>query len=413
MLDSRHTIVTGVPVTIRSIEAILVDIPTKRVHRLSFGDITAQNYVIVRVNSKEGVVGVGEASTIGGPAWAEESTETIKLIIDTYLTPQLLGRDARDLRAISGHMDQLVKGNRFAKAAVEMALLDLVARTWGLPAHQLLGGKVHNSLEVAWTLASGHTQADIEEGEAKLAAGLHRIFKLKIGYGEPKVDVAHAVQIAQHFGGRARVQVDVNQAWDEITATRCIAQLQAAGVALIEQPVPRQQVDAMARLATRFDVPIMADEALATTADAMALVARGAADVFALKLTKAGGPWATLKMAAIAEAAGVPCYGGCMLETSIGTAAYLHTFVAIEGIRWGCELFGPLLLKDDLVTQPLAYRDHAIHLHDGPGFGVDIDPAKLAFYRRDRAPVIALSRPTATGGSHTGDTDAVPRAHAS
>lgn len=396
---------------IHSIETILVDIPTRRVHHLAFGAITQQNYVIVRVRSQDGAIGIGEASTIGGPAWAEESTETIQLIIDTYLAPHLLGRNAGDLQATSLLMDKLVRGNRFAKAAVEMALLDMVARTLKVPACQLLGGKVHNQLDLAWTLASGSTQADIEEGEAKLAARQHHIFKLKIGYGEPEADVAHASQIAQHFSGLARVQVDVNQAWDELTATRCIARLQDAGVALIEQPVARHQTGAMARLAARFDVPIMADEALATPADALALVQLGAADVFALKLTKAGGPLATLQTAAIAQAAGVPCYGGCMLETSVGTAAYLHVFSAIPAITWGCELFGPLLLKDDLVTQPLRYGDGAIALHPGDGFGVEIDPAKLAFYRRGRNAVVGHCA-TPINQKPNGAHDAVSGSHA-
>jgi muconate cycloisomerase len=369
---------------IRSVEAILVDIPTTRVHRLSFGAITAQNYVIVRVRDEEGLVGLGEASTIGGPAWAEESTETIKTIIDTYLTPRLLGRDPRRLRALSGEMNAWVKGNRFAKAAVEMALLDLVARRAGMPAVEYLGGAVQERIELAWTLASGDTEADIAEGEAKLAARLHRVFKLKIGYGEPAADVAHVTRIARHFGTRARIQVDVNQAWDELTATRCIAALQDAGVALVEQPLPRHDLRGMRRLAARFDLAIMADESLGTPADAIELVRQEAADVFALKLTKAGGPWATLQCAGIAQAAGIPLYGGCMLETSIGTAAYLHVFAAVAGMTQGCELFGPLLLKDDLVTQPLRYGDHAIHLHDGHGFGVELDDSKLAAYRRDR-----------------------------
>lgn len=377
---------------IHSIETVLVDIPTTRVHHLSFGAIAAQNYVVVRVRCHDGGIGVGEASTIGGPAWAEESTETIKAIIDTYLTPHLLGRDPRDLQSMSSLMERLVRGNRFAKAAVEMALLDLVARALKVPAHRLLGGKVHDRIDLAWTLASGDTDDDIAEGDAKLEAKLHHIFKLKIGAGEPMADVAHASRIAQHFSGRAKVQVDVNQAWDEITATRCIAMLEDAGVALIEQPVVRHNVAAMARLAARFDVAIMADEALGTPADALNLVQHAAADVFALKLTKAGGPLATMKTAAIAEAAGIPCYGGCMLETSIGTAAYLHTFVAIGAIRMGCELFGPLLLKDDLVTKPLEYHDGAIHLHEGDGFGVEIDPDKLAHYRRDRDPRVAASK---------------------
>lgn len=380
------------PVRIRSIETILVDIPTTRVHRLSFGAVTAQNYVIVRLHDEEGRVGLGEASTIGGPAWASESTETIKTIIDQYLAPHLLGADPQALRTLSAKMDRLVRGNLFAKAAVEMALLDLAARQLGVPAHRLLGGAVHERIELAWTLASGDTDRDIAEGEEKLAAGLHHVFKLKIGYGDPAKDVVHAGRIAKHFAGRARVQVDVNQAWDELTATRGIAQLERDGIALVEQPVARERVDAMARLAERFDVAIMADEALGTVAEGFDLARRAAADVFALKLTKAGGPLATMKTAAIAEAAGIPCYGGCMLETSVGTAAYLHTFAAIPGITQGCELFGPLLLKDDLVTRPLRYGDGAIALHEGDGFGVELDPQKLAFYRRDRDTLVAVSR---------------------
>ncbi|MGH1358591.1 MAG: muconate cycloisomerase family protein [Burkholderiaceae bacterium] len=376
---------------IHSVETILVDIPTKRVHQLSFGEVTTQNYVIVRIRDSDGRIGLGEASTIGGPAWAEESTETIKTIIDRYLTPRLIGRDPQSMVALSASMNLWVKGNRFAKAAVEMALLDLVARAMTIPAVQLLGGQVHQRLELAWTLASGCTQQDIEEGEAKLAGNLHRTFKLKIGYGEPSVDVAHVCAIANHFGERARIQVDVNQAWDELTATRCIAALQDAGVCLIEQPVPRHQAGAMARIARRFDVPIMADESAATPEDALNLIRWEAADVLALKLTKAGGPWATLQTAAIAQAAGVPCYGGCMLETSVGTAAYLHTFAAIAGISWGCELFGPLLLVDDLITEPLDYHDFSIHLHDGIGFGIELDPEKLGFYRRDRDTVVPVS----------------------
>jgi muconate cycloisomerase len=140
----------------------------------------------------------------------------------------------------------------------------------------------------------------------------------------------------------------------------------------------------MRRLAQRFDLAIMADESLATPADALEIVRQEAADVLALKLTKSGGPWATLQCAAIAQAAGLPLYGGCMLETGVGTAAYLHVFAAVSGMTQGCELFGPLLLKEDILTRPLLYRDFAIHLHDGAGFGVEIDEDKLEHYRRDR-----------------------------
>src|SRR5258706_6221464 len=113
---------------IETVEAIVVDIHSTRAHHLSCGTVTEQNYVIVKVFA-EGLVGIGEASTIGGPAWGEESTESIKAIIDTYLTPHLIGKDARQLNRLAVPMDTAVRGNRFAKAAIDMALHELVARS--------------------------------------------------------------------------------------------------------------------------------------------------------------------------------------------------------------------------------------------------------------------------------------------
>src|SRR4029453_7835292 len=110
------------------IETVLVEIPTTRTHHLSFAAVDTQNYVIVKVFA-DGLVGIGEASTIGGPAWGDESTEAIKGTIDTYLAPHLLGKEARALTRLGGLMETAVKGNRFAKAAVDMALHDLVARS--------------------------------------------------------------------------------------------------------------------------------------------------------------------------------------------------------------------------------------------------------------------------------------------
>ena len=130
----------------------------------------------------------------------------------------------------------------------------------------------------------------------------------------------------------------------------------------------------------------MADEAVGTVQEAFDLARAAAADVFALKLTKAGGIANTRKVAAIAEGAGIGLYGGCMLETGVGTAAYAHTFATLPGINHGCELFGPLLLKDTITVQQIDIHDFQFWIPEGPGFGVDIDEQKLAFYRRDKLP---------------------------
>ena len=89
-----------------------------------------------------------------------------------------------------------------------------------------------------------------------------------------------------------------------------------------------------------------------------------------------------MAIARIAEAAGMSCYVGCMIETSLGTAAYLHVAVSATPVTWGCELFGPLLLKGDVVREPVRYRDGAIVALDGPGLGVEVDEFALREWTR-------------------------------
>jgi len=367
-----------------SIEAILVDLPTIRAHQLAMATMQQQTLVIVRLRSSDDIEGLGEATTIGGLAYGEESPEGIKLTIDTYLAPALIGMDANNVNGAMLKLNKVARGNRFAKCALETALLDAQGKRLGVPVSTLLGGAVRKTLPVLWTLASGDTQRDIEEAEMLLAERRHNIFKLKIGRRGVREDVAHVSKIKAALGGRAKVTVDVNQAWSEVDATLGIEALEAAGVDLIEQPTPREQRGALARLASRFIVPIMADEAVTGPEDALELVRGACADVFALKIAKSGGIYAMMRTAAIADAAGVSLYGGTMLEGSVGSVASAHGFSALPQLDWGTELFGPLLLKDDIVTARPQYRDFDLHLPEGPGLGLHIDEEKLAFYRRDK-----------------------------
>ncbi|QYY33225.1 muconate/chloromuconate family cycloisomerase [Cupriavidus pinatubonensis] len=371
--------------TITSVEAILVDLPTIRAHQLAMATMQQQTLVIVRLRCSDGIEGIGEATTIGGLSYGDESPEGIKLAIDTYLAPALAGEDATNVHAAMARLNKIARGNRFAKSALETALLDAQGKRLGVPLATLLGGAVRTTLPVLWTLASGDTARDIDEAERLLAERRHNTFKLKIGRRSVRDDVAHVSAIKRALGDRARVTVDINQAWNEADAAGGIAMLEAAGIDLIEQPTPREQRTALARLAARFVVPIMADEAVCGPEDAMELARIGGADVFALKIAKSGGIFGMLRTAAVGDAAGIALYGGTMLEGSVGTIAAAHGFCTLPQLAWGTELFGPLLLKDDVVVQRPEYRDFSLHLPAGPGLGLALDEDKLAHYRRDRA----------------------------
>lgn len=377
---------------IQSIEALLVDLPTIRAHKLAMTTMNRQTLLVVRVACTDGATGLGEATTIGGLAYGEQSPEAMKSAIDAYIAPLLAGADATRIAAAMQRVDKAVQGNSFAKAAVEIALLDAQGRRLGLPVHALLGGAVRDALPVLWTLASGDAARDVDEGLALVEARRHRVFKLKIGTRALADDIAHVAAIRRGLGDGVMLTVDVNQAWDEATAMRGVAALESIGVGLVEQPVARRNRRALQRLAARFDVPIMADEAVHDAIDAFDLARDAAADVYALKVSQAGGLWPTLRAAAVADAAGVGIYGGTLLEGSIGSIAAAHAFAACPQLAWGTELFGPLLLKDDIVAERPVFRDFELRLPQGPGLGVELDLDKLAHYRRDRSAVsVAVS----------------------
>ena len=369
---------------IERVETFILDLPTIRQHVLAMATMRTQSVVIVRITASDGVVGWGEGATIGGLSYGEESVEGMVLAIDTYMTPLLIGQDAERVGAAMARIDAFVQGNNTAKCAVETALQDGAARRLGVSLANLFGGRVRDRLPCAWTLASGQSDLDIAEAERLLDARRHNIFKLKIGKRALADDIVHIAAIKRALGDRASVRVDVNQAWSVTDARRGLAALADAGADLVEQPVGRRHLPALARLTQDFPIAVMADEILRGAEDAFRVAAAAGADVFSVKLAQSGGVGPAAKVAAIAEAAGIGIYGGTMIETGVGTAAAAQLFATLPRLDWGTELFGPLLFTDDFLTTPLRYEEFALVVPDGPGIGVDIDPDRLDALRRDR-----------------------------
>lgn len=368
---------------ISQIETLILDIPTIRGHVLSMATMRTQTAVLVLVRFADGSEGIGEGTTIGGLSYGAESPEGIKSAIDTYIAPALLGRNGNDVNGAIQLIDKLVKGNRIAKAAVEIALWDGLGKRLGVSVAQLFGGAVHDLLPVAWTLASGNSDTDIAEALQMIDARRHNIFKLKIGKRDVKDDVAHVARIKQAVGDKASVRVDVNTAWSLQEARWGLKGLQDAGCVLVEQPVPARSRRAMAELSAGYEIAVMADESLNGPEDALEVASAKAADVFAVKVAQSGGLKRAAEVIAIAQAAGLGLYGGTMLETGLGTAAALQLFATVETLDWGTEFFGPLLLTDEILANPIRYRDFCVEIPTGTGIGATLDPDKIAFFRRD------------------------------
>ena len=379
-------------VVIERVQTALLDLPTIRPHQLSMATMNGQTLMLIRIHCSDGSVGVGEGTTIGGLAYGAESPEGMKLAIDTYFAPLLIGADANRVPALMARLNKFIKDNRFAKCAVETALYDALGQRTKLPVSELLGGRLRDSLPVAWTLASGDTAKDIDEAQAMLDMRRHRIFKLKIGKRAVADDVAHVAAIKKALGDRGSVRVDVNMAWSELEARHGLAALADAGCELAEQPVA--SVGALARLTGRYPIAVMADESLVGPASAFSLARASGADVFAIKTEQSGGLREAQNVAAIAEAANIELYGGTMLEGAVGTIASAHVFSTFHELHWGTELFGPLLLTEEILQTPLSYENFQLSVPTAPGLGIALDEERVQFFRRDKSRVsVSMTTP--------------------
>ena len=367
--------------TIERIETSLVDLPTIRPHKLSVATMYGQTLMLVKVYCSDGVVGIGEGTTIAGMAYGPESPESMKLAIDAYFAPAMIGKNAEHIQPLMAHLSKLVRGNHFSKSAIETALLDAQGKRFGVPVSELLGGRRRERVPVAWTLASGSTAKDIAEAEDMLDTRRHKVFKLKIGAKALEADIGHVAEIKRALGDRAAVRVDVNMAWSETQAARAIPALADAGCELVEQPVA--SAAALGRLMRRFPVALMADEVLQGPESAFEIAKHHGADVFAIKIEQSGGLFAAQRVAAIADAAGIELYGGTMLEGAFSTVASAHLFASFANLQWGTELFGPLLITEEILTRPLDYSDFELTVPSGPGLGIELDEAKVKRFTRD------------------------------
>lgn len=368
--------------TIIEVSTRILDIPTIRPHKMSVATMNNQSIVLVRIKTSDGIEGIGEATTIGGLNYGGESPESIKTNIDSYFAPLIIGQSATRLAAVRKLINKTIKDNRFAKSAVETALYDAYAKRLGVPLNALFGGAIADEISVAWTLASGDTQKDIAEAEQLLEQRRHNIFKLKVGMRAPKDDIKHIAAIRKALGDDISIRIDVNQGWSETQAIQNLRPLADAGVELIEQPIHEKNLAGLSRLTALGIVPIMADESLKGPEDGFMLAKHKCADVYAIKIEQAGGLQNARDLIGIAQAADIALYGGTMLEGSISTIASAHLFATLNKLEWGTELFGPLLLKDEILATPLDYSDFTLKIPTGPGLGISLDEDKVNFYTR-------------------------------
>jgi muconate cycloisomerase len=382
-------------VKITGFETFMVALPWRRLHKMAFPGEVLGRYVIVRLRTDDGLDGLGEATVIkewGGDhgRYFGESPELTVRLIDSVLGPTLLDQDPFDLEAAHRRMDLAIKGYPYAKAALDEALHDLKGKALGVPVYQLLGGLVREEIPIAHSLGWMDYEAATSEAAAAVAEGI-RTIKLKVGR-DPTYDVRIVREVRETIGPDRDIVVDANQGWPTPKhAIAILRRMQEHGIRYAEQPV--EGLARMARVAQAVDVPIMADESAWTAQDVLEIVERGAADMISLYTTKPGGLFKAKKVAAVAEAAGLPLNVNGSHETGVGNAGNLHLVASTAAVteagvfpvtslreRQPTQMAGRMYL-DDIVTRPFEYRDGCLIVPRSPGLGVELDMGKVAEYR--------------------------------
>lgn len=369
---------------ITRIESIPVRVPLKAgmTTRTAHGDHATSDYVIVRVHTDEGVVGLGEATV--SALWSGETSRSAHAAITQLLGPALVGADPTRITAIRATMDYLIKLNPFTKSAIEMALWDVSGKALGVPVHQLLGGKTRDAIPTKMMIGAFDLPRVQSLAERFLGWGV-RCLKVKTGL-DPAGDLARVRAVREIAGPEIPITIDSNCGWTIPAARTALERLAEFNLLVAEQPIPPTDAEALADLRRRSPIPIMADESVFTLGDAWNVLRARAADVISVYPGKNGGISASIEIVHAAKAAGIPCHVGSNLELGIGSAAMLHLAAAAPNIQsetYPADVLGPHYHESDLLAEPLDLAFSGARVPDGPGLGVELDEAALAKYRVD------------------------------
>ncbi len=367
------------PITAITAEPIVGDIQPELAITSSLGEHIRGNYVLVRITDDAGRVGLGEASVTA--VWSGETQAGTITLIREVLAPLILGADPFDTEWIGRRLDRAAFGNSFAKAALEMALLDLQGQALGVPVYRLLGGKVPppagapEGIRLKFVVGAVEPDVAAERARRMVERGW-RAIKVKIGrHPHPTADVDRLRAVRAAIGPNVWLSVDANGGYTVDQAVWVARRLEPLDIALFEQPTRRLDHASMAEVRRRCGLPIMADESIFTPLDALEVIRHQAADVFSLYPGKHGGIRATQHLAKLAEAAGIPCTIGSNLEREVATAAMAHVTVATANIqceRFPGDLIGPVYFTEPLSRPPLTYRADRLEVPEQPGLGVTV-----------------------------------------
>jgi muconate cycloisomerase len=382
---------------IRRIETIPIRLPPRRAHQWASLTTSIGVYVIVKLATDEGLIGLGEAPVLkdwGGDhmKYYGETPKTTVHIINDILAPVLTGEDPCNFERLHAMMDKAVKGYPYCKAAIDIALYDVVGKALKIPAYQLLGGCYRRRVPIAHSIGLMEIEKAVDEALQVKDEGVKTI-KLKGGI-EPERDVNLVREVRKAIGPELHIAVDANQGYPTPKlAIRTIRRMQEYAIRYIEQPV--EGIDAMAEVTDNVETPVMADESAWTSRDVLEIIQKKAANGISVYTTKPGGLFKAKKVMALVEAGGLECNVNGSVETGVGNAANVHLAASTPAVNLACVIpvstpkgkgktgIAGVYYQDDLITEPFEFADGDVLVSSKPGLGIELDEDKLKQYRVD------------------------------
>jgi L-alanine-DL-glutamate epimerase-like enolase superfamily enzyme len=331
--------------------------------RMALGANPTTEGVILRIADEQGNEGFGYAS-------ATPHMGAIRSALETqleFLRLRVVGRDADEIESICVGLDQAMGGAQQAKAAIDCALYDLLARRLGLPLYQLFGGKVRDRVPILRILAIKKPQ-EMAANAQKLVDQGYRYLKIKV-HGDVQEDVACVAAIRERVGESVHLTIDANQSYTVKNAIAAIGRMEKYNIDLVEQPVPVEDFEGLSLVTRTVPITVEADEAAGSLAEVYQLATRRAVDAVSLKIPKLGGFRNTIAAARICEQAGIAYRLGAAIGPRLLAAHALHLACALPGVSYACELGEFARLLDDRFDGIEVTKGELL-LPQAPGSGV-------------------------------------------
>ena len=345
--------------------------PLKEPFRVAFGVIEDADSWTVKIETDEGIYGLGSAAPL---AFVTGETMDTCYIVMKMFADAFIGFDPMDIAGAHKLMDSIIYSNGAAKCAFDLALYDIIGKKKGLPVYKVLGGTnpvVHNDITIGIN-APEKMEADAKEYVFEKG---FRILKVKTGL-DLATDIRALTLIRNAVGPDVRIRIDANQGYSVETALKALPEFEKLGIDAAEQFLPWWDFEGAAELKRKntTSVKLMLDESIHNIHDAHRAAKLDCADFYNIKLMKCGGLYYGAQIADIAEEAGVGCMVGCMQENKISIAAGVSLVAAKKAIvEADCDSFMFYKGDDDGIAGGFTREGGVFTLLDKPGLGLDYD----------------------------------------